>query len=199
MTDELRKRLSGIDPMPSDVPVEPVTADSARHLLEEIMSTIPEPAQEPAPKRPWFVALGAAAVVVLVIGAVAIFAGGDNGQPVASGPPLELSAGVDDPMAMCIQFSVEELAKAPVAFEGTVTSVEGSTVTLDVDEWFKGGDAAQVVIDAPEGMEALIGGIPFEVGTQYLVTAYDGTVNYCGFTGASTPELRAAFEEAFGS
>jgi hypothetical protein len=46
-------------------------------------------------------------------------------------------------------------------------------------------------------MEALIGGIPFEVGGQYLVTAYDGNVNYCGFTGESTPELKDAFEEAF--
>jgi len=100
-------------------------------------------------------------------------------------------------MAMCIMFSVEELARAPLAFEGTVTSVEGETVTLDVDEWFKGGEAEQVVLHAPAGMEALIGGIPFEEGGQYLITAYDGTVNYCGFSGPSAPEFRAAFEEAF--
>ena len=43
-------------------------------------------------------------------------------------------------MAMCIMFSVEELAKAPVAFEGTVHLRGGDTVTLDVDTWFKGGD-----------------------------------------------------------
>ena len=86
----------------------------------------------------------------------------------ASGPPLELSGGTADPsMTMCIMYSVEELAKAPVAFEGTVTSVEGETVTLDVDHWFKGGDAEQVVINAPTGMAALLAGIPFEVGTQY--------------------------------
>jgi hypothetical protein len=99
---------------------------------------------------------------------------------------------------MCIMFSVEELARAPLAFEGTVTAVEGDSVTLTVDEWFKGGDAGQVVLNAPQGMEALIAGFPFEVGAPYLITAYDGNVNYCGFSGPSTPEFRAAFEQAFG-
>jgi hypothetical protein len=37
------------------------------------------------------------------------------------------------------------------------------------------------------------------LGEQYLITATDGNVNYCGFSGPSTPELRSAFEEAFGS
>src|SRR5690606_30842071 len=52
--------------------------------------------------------------------------------------------------------------------------------------------------EAPAGMEALIGGIPFEEGGSYLITAYDGTVNYCGFSGPATADLRAAFDEAFG-
>jgi hypothetical protein len=30
------------------------------------------------------------------------------------------------------------------------------------------------------------------------VSAFDGTVNYCGFSGESTPELRALYDEAFG-
>jgi hypothetical protein len=70
-------------------------------------------------------------------------------------------------------------------------------VTLDVDEWFKGGDADQVTLEAEPGMEALIGGIPFTVGETYLITANGGTVNYCGFSGPSTPEFRASFEAAF--
>lgn len=203
MTDELRNRLSRLDPVPPEVAMESVTSQSSQHLLEEIMSS-----QEPTDVQPesgkkgrkaWYAAVAAAAVVIVAIGAVGILTN-DGEDPVASGPPLELSAGTNDPATtMCIMYSVEELAKAPVAFEGTVTSVEGETVTLDVDHWFKGGDAEQVVIDAPAGMEALLAGIPFEAGTQYLVTAYDGTVNYCGFSGPSTPEFRADFEEAFGS
>lgn len=198
MRDELRERLARLDPMRSEVPTESVTTPSSRELLEEIMSTSStEPIEaKPRPKKnPWY--LAAAAALVVVVGAAIAFTGGIGGDPVASTPPLVLEAGADDPMAMCIQFSVEELAKAQVAFEGTVASVDGETVTLDVEEWFTGGDASQVVLNAPAGMEALLGGVPFEEGGQYLITAYDGTVNYCGFSGPSTPEMRAAFEEAF--
>jgi hypothetical protein len=202
MTDQLRDRLARLDPMHPGVETEPVTTESSQRLLEAIMSTPvieqPETGPEQKPNR-WLIGVAAAAALVLAVGgAIALTGGGED--PVASGPPLELSGGTADPsMTMCIMYSVEELAKAPVAFEGTVTSVEGETVTLDVDHWFKGGDAEQVVINAPAGMEALLAGIPFEVGTQYLITAYDGTVNYCGFSGVSTPEFRADFEEAFGS
>lgn len=199
MTDELRNRLRRLDPMASDVPTEPVTTESSRQLLEEIMTTpsVDQPGSTPS-KRPWLVAVAAAAVVIVAIGAVGLFAR-DGGDPIAAGPPLELNAGGEDPMAMCIQFSVEELAKAQMAFEGTVSAVDGNAVTLDVDTWFKGGDAAQVVLNAPQGLEALIDGFAFEEGAQYLITAYDGNVNYCGFSAKSTPEMRAAFEEAFGS
>jgi hypothetical protein len=200
MRDELRERLARLDPMHPGVPTESVTTSSSRELLEEIMSTpTGQVTTEPAPKKrsPWLMGVAAAAVLVVAVGGVIALTGDTDEDQVATGPPLELNAPADDPMAMCIMFSVEELAKAPLAFEGTVTSVEGETVTLDVDEWFKGGDAEQVVLHAPAGMEALIGGIPFEEGGQYLITAYDGTVNYCGFSGPSTPEFRAAFEEAF--
>jgi hypothetical protein len=201
VTDELRNRLSRLDPMASDVPTEPVTTESSQQLLEEIMTTpnVEQPGSSGTPnKRPWIAAVATAAVVIVAIGAVGLLSR-DGGDPVAAGPPLELNAGGEDPMAMCIQFSVEELAKAQVAFEGTVSSVDGDAVTLDVDTWFTGGDAAQVVLNAPQGLEALIDGFAFEEGAQYLITAYDGNVNYCGFSAKSTPEMRAAFEEAFGS
>jgi hypothetical protein len=111
---------------------------------------------------------------------------------------LELNAGGEDITQMCIAFSPEELEKvAEIAFAGTVTAVNGNDVTLTVDDWYRGGDAAEVALNAPQGMEALIGGIPFEVGAQYLITAQDGNVNYCGFSGPATPEYAAAFEEAF--
>ena len=202
MTDELRNRLSRLDPMPSEVPTEPVTTESSQQLLEGIMTTpnVEQPGSSGTPdKRPWIAAVAAAAVVIVAVGAIGLLGRDGGGDPIAATPPLELNAGGEDAMASCIQFSVEYLAPMPVAFEGTVVSVEGDTVTLDVDHWFKGGDAAQVVLNAPQGMEALIGGFPFEGGTQYLITASEGNVNYCGFSGVSTPEMRAAFEEAFGS
>jgi hypothetical protein len=200
MTDQLRERLARLDPMHPGVSTEPVTTPSSRSLLEDIMNTPlteqPETAPKPRQSR-WLVAVAAAAALVVVVGGTLALTGGIAGDPVAQ-EPLVLNAAGEDPMAMCIMFSVEELAKAQVAFEGTVATVEGDSVTLTVDEWFKGGDAGQVVLNAPQGMEALIDGFPFEVGVQYLITAYDGNVNYCGFSAPSTPEMRAAFEQAFG-
>ncbi|MGH8943061.1 MAG: hypothetical protein ACRDWF_09625 [Acidimicrobiia bacterium] len=157
----------------------------------------PETGPEQKSNR-WLVGIAAAAALVLAVGGVIAFTGGGT-DPVAAGPPLELNAAREDAMASCIMFSVEELARAPLAFEGTATAVDGDTVTLTVDEWFKGGDAGQVVLNAPPDLVALIGGIPFEVGRQYLITAYDGNVNYCGFSGESTPEFWAYFEQAFGA
>jgi len=114
--------------------------------------------------------------------------------------PLELSAGDGGgAMASCLAFDPAVLADMPVAFEGTVTAVDGDRVTLEVDEWFKGGDADEVVLLAPQGLEALIGGVPFEADRQYLISATNGQVNYCGFSGESSEELRSGFEAAFES
>jgi hypothetical protein len=200
MKDELRQRLASLDPMHSGEPVTPVTSESARHMLEAIMSTSDQAAR---PRNRWVAIAGVAAAVVAVaaIGVGVARNGGDEASPTTVAdavPPLELTAGGENIMSSCIRFSVEQLAEAPLAFEGTVTAVDGPAISLQVDHWYKGGDAATVRLNAPQGMEALIGGMPFNVGDQYLISAYDGNVNYCGFSGPSTPELKAAFDEAFG-
>jgi hypothetical protein len=137
--------------------------------------------------------LGAAAVVALVLGGVALF----NGTDTPASPPLALSLGEPDALASCIVLTADVLDDAPLAFAGTVTAIDGETVTLSVDEWYVGGDAETVELSAPAGMEALIGSIEFTEGEQYLVSAYDGVVNYCGFSGPATPELQAIYDEAF--
>lgn len=201
MTDELRERLARMDPMHSGVPTEPTTTESSRELLEQIMSTPTKEKEspKPAPRKTWFIATAAVAALVLAIAAGLGLAGKEGTPSIQDKAPIALDAGGEDIMASCIAFSPEELEKvAELAFEGTVTAVDGDTVTLTVDTWFRGGDeAAQVVLNAPQGMEALIGGIPFVSGDQYLISAQAGSVNYCGFSGPSTPELRAGFETAF--
>lgn len=198
MTDELRSQLRKLDPMPPEVPTEPVTSESSRHRLEAIMST-PTIEQQQAPERrsrtPWYAAVAAVAVIAVAIGGTLLAT--KSSDDVAAGPPLELTAGPGDAMASCMVVSAEFLADMQVAFEGTVTAIEGEVVTLDVDRWFTQGDAATVVVTAPDGLVALIGGIDFQDGQQYLVTATDGVVNYCGYSGPSTPELTAIFETAF--
>jgi hypothetical protein len=200
MTDELRERLARMDPMHSGVPTEPTTTTSSRELLEQIMSTPTKEKEspKPAPRKTWFIATAAVVALVLAVAAGLGLAGNEGTPSIQDEAPIALDAGGEDIMASCIAFSPEELENvAELAFEGTVTAVEGDTVTLTVDTWFRGGEAAQVVLNAPQGMEALIGGIPFVAGDQYLISAQGGSVNYCGFSGPSTPDLRAGFETAF--
>jgi hypothetical protein len=198
MTDDLRAQLKKLDPMPPDVPTETVTSTSSRQRLEHIMSTptIERPETPRTRSRaPWYAAVAAVAVVALAIGGAAILRNSDPEAEAA--PPLELIASAGDTMASCIQLSADILADMPVAFQGTVTSIDGEVVTLDVDRWFTDGTATTVLVTAPAGLEALIGSVPFEQGGSFLVTATDGVVNYCGYSGPATPELTAIFEAAF--
>lgn len=201
MNDELRQRLARLDPMPSEVPTEPTTSESSRELLEQIMSTSTEQRTEEQakPRRTWAIGVAAVAALVMAVAGGVALTGGEDTPPLAQAPPLQLEAGGEDIMASCIMFSPEELERvAEIAFEGTVTSVDGDTVTLDVDTWYRGDEAVgEVVLNAPQGMEALIGGIPFQTGESYLISAQGGSVNYCGFSGEATPDLRAGFEQAF--
>lgn len=200
MSDEMRERLANLDPMHSRVPTEPTTAESSRELMERVMSTpVRERTERPVDygRRTWAIGVAAVAALVLAVAGGVGLTGG-NGLPAADAPPLELTAGGEDIMASCMMFSPEELERvAELAFEGTATTVEDDRITLSVDTWYRGGEAAQVALTAPQGMEALIGGIPFETGEQYLISAQAGSVNYCGFSGPATPELRAGFEQAF--
>lgn len=208
MSDELRNRIRRLDPMSPDVETRSVS--ESREMMEAVMSTptnTESTDRRPERTRPTLnpsggtagggiaiarpIAWVAAAMAIVVVTAFALLNSGGTA-------PLVLSAGDSDPAMMsCLPFSVDVLDDMEVAFEGTVTNVDGDQLTLDVVTWYRGGDSEQVQITAPLGMEALIGGIPFEVGGDYLVSASNGVVSYCGYTGVATPEFRAAFERAF--
>ncbi len=212
MNDELREQLGRLDPMHPAVPVESATTPSSRARMEQIMNTpvinqedaplraTPEPSARSTHRRRNQLLLGAAAVVVAIAGAVVIGnRGGGGSSEVATGPPIELSLGDSNVMSSCMVFDVAVLADMSPAFAGTATSVEGETVTLTVDRWYAGGDAATVILEGAVGSPALIDGFEFEVGQQYLITAAGGNVNFCGYSGPATPELTAAFDAAFPS
>ena len=200
MNDELRNSINRLDPMHSGVPTEPPTTPSSIRRMERVMSTSTQeaPTRVPSPNKRWVPALATLVVAAVDVGAF-IFSGSGDTQPVA-GPPLELALSDDNAMAMCIMFDVAILRDAQVAFEGTVTSVSGAQGTLAVDHWYKGGDAGEVVLTGgSEDMVSLIGAFPLEVGSSYLITATGGNVNFCGYSGPATPELRGYFDEAFGA
>lgn len=155
-------------------------------------------ATDPTPRRPhrrWAIIAGAVAAVAAAGAVTAALVGGDDD---ASDPPLALNLPGDAALASCVVFDVEFLAPMPIAFEGRAVEVADETVTLDVTRWYRGGDTEQVTLSAPTGMQALIDGFDFVEGTDYLVSASEESqVNFCGFSGPATEELRAAYATAF--
>jgi hypothetical protein len=97
--------------------------------------------------------------------------------------------------------NAEALATQTTAFEGTVTSLQEGTATLEVDRWLAGGESEQVTVAAPDDdLRALLSAVEFEVGKTYLVSAHErGQVTLCGFTAEKSPELEAMYTEAFAS
>jgi hypothetical protein len=188
--DELRNRLAAANPIPPSHPVDPITSDRARAQLEDVMSTATTPRTQPRRIR---LALAAAAALVVVVGGAAVYSGSGTSQP-----PMVLTANEGNAMASCIRFDPTILADMSPAFAGTVSDMIDSTITLMVDHWYTGGDAGTVQIQYTPGFEALIGTPTFEVGQRYLITASDGVVNGCGYSGPATPDLEAAFQQAFG-
>lgn len=219
MSDELREQLGQLDPMHPGVTVEPLTTSSSQSRLEHIMNTplIDEDHSTERSRRSgtntprntdlgrhrsrnWAIIGSLAAAAIIAVGtAVVLGESGSDDPQVAAGPPLELSLGEGDALSSCMMFDVAFLADMTPAFAATATAVDGEAVTLEVDHWYAGGDAATVVLHGSGTSPALIAGFTFEIGLQYLITAAEGNVNFCGYSGLATPELTAAFDQAFGA
>jgi len=153
-----------------------------------------------ARRRPWLPAAAAAAVLVALVAGVLVLGNGtgpdsDDGQPAT----LALQLAPGDAAMSCIPFDVGFLREMPVAFAGTVTALDPDQVSLDVDRWYTDGGADRVTVAVPgEQTSAALDGVDFREGARYLLTATDGTVNGCGFSGPASPELERAYAEAFG-
>lgn len=203
--DPLRDRLRGRDPVPDDVPVDPVHGLAARHLLESVMSTPVVPDQvhldRPAPRRRPLVLTAAAGVLALAAAGTVWLDGRDqvSNQPAPAPRPVVLALPGTDPLtAICTPFDPAALATQPVAFAGTVTAASSGSVTLAVDRWYRGGSTPTVSVTVPAGFSAALDGVDLTVGKRYLVSANEGVVGSCGSSGEATPELTAVFDRAFG-
>ncbi|MBA2954419.1 hypothetical protein GON03_08800 [Nocardioides sp. MAH-18] len=202
--DELRQRMSAADPASTLPPGDP--AGVAR-LVEDVMSTelTTENRETGTRERSRLTWVVAAAAVLVIAGAgffgVRALTGDDpTSDPVATEPAsVELAVSDTAGSGKCMVPTPEALAQAQVAFDGTVTSIEGDTVVLEPTTWYAGGPATSVVLDAPsEQMQRVASGVAFEVGGRYLVSAVGGHVTLCGFSAPYSPELAAVYEQAFG-
>ena len=198
--DDLRVRLARLDPAPPTLDL--VESPRAPELLERIMATpvlTPTGPSAPLPARRRAVLAWAAAAAVLAAGAATTGIALRGDRPSTAAPTtLALKLPGSNVMSSCIQFDVSILKGMSPAFAGTVTAVDDTQVTLDVDHWYTGGSADTVTLAlAPGETSAALDGIAFENGKRYLVTAAEGNVNGCGYTGLATPDLEASFAEAF--
>ncbi|GIE74969.1 hypothetical protein Aph02nite_09190 [Actinoplanes philippinensis] len=201
--DDLRARLRRTDPAAS---LEPASPAQVARLVEEAMSRN---------TRRW--ALPVAAALVLIAGgaAWAVTRPSTPINPVAA-PTTTASAAVVSPgpaasaavvsltasgaQAKCRAPEPQRLAEsADFAFEGTVETIENGQVTLSVTRVFRGRPADRVTV-AQEGetSETMLGSGKFEKGTDYLVSAADGSILICGYSGeADAIGLRELYEKAF--
>jgi hypothetical protein len=203
--DDLRARLTRIDPAAAG-PVDPVTSPRAHELLERTMQTLDTPADvvDISSRRRWhrpaLAVAAAVAVAGIALGATQL---GSDDSPATKAPTtvaLAVPGGGDGTtMSSCLMFDVAILRDMPMALAGTVVAQDADSVTLRVDRWYKGGTADQVRIATPSGATSVaLDGVDFQKAQRYLLTATDGTVNACGYSGPATPELEKSYAEAFG-
>jgi hypothetical protein len=192
----LASRLREIDPARGVTPLN-------EHRIEEIMTNITSHSTSedahasdranPAARRRSLIVggLATAAAAAAIVTAVVV------AQPPA-GNTLALSQPDGGGVATsCAPISAEFIALSDVAFEGRVTGIDGSTVTLEVLHQYTGDAASTVTV--PQGTDELseltIGRL--ETGGTYLISATDGLIAACGQSGPSSPELKELYEAAF--
>jgi len=154
-------------------------------------------AEQPLWRRPVVLGvLGAAAAAAVVITVVAVTSD-DASAPTAATTVTYDLGGSGTVMGSCVPFADLEPIAGAAALAGTVVSIDGDLVVLDVDRWYAGGDADQVALrGTPETVS--LDGVEFVVGEDYFVTAADGVVQPCGMSGPASPELEQAYDQWYG-
>ena len=188
--DDLRARLRRADPA-ADLP----PLDTSR-LLESTMT-----ATTTTPRRttPLLTLAAAALVLIAALGTWWLLRPADEpAAPTAAPTVTDLTApGI---AAKCVEPSADRLrAAADFAFAGTVTGIDGSTVTLTVTKVYRGAGTDQVrVAQAGDTSETMLGSGKFETGRNYLVAAAQGSMLICGYSGeAASPGIEELYLSAF--
>ena len=201
--NELEARMRAVDPARGPAPADSWIDDLAEATMDTETSARTE---QPRGRQAWVMVAAAASVLAVVGGGAFALTRGDDGDNARSNnleakqhKELALTLAPLDSMQMCIAFSPEVLAPMEVAFSGEAYEVDGDTVRLAPDHWYRGGDGANdIVLTAGRPEVLLEGGIAFEEGERYLVSAVDGEVATCGLSAPYSEEMAAAYDEAFG-
>ena len=195
--DSLRQRMRQADPARMSAPADARVEDL-------VTAAIAGSARPSSQARRWAPVLVAAAAVALIAGAAYVIS--RDTEPSMRPPAALTTASLAVPggdsgptMQSCVPFEVRYLRDVQTAFSGTAVTVGDDRVTIEVDQWYRGGDADLVELTAVDPQTSLLlDGFEFVEGERYLVTANDGTVNLCGFSGPWSDALAASYAEAFG-
>lgn len=198
-------RLRAADPVRADDVPDASLARVTARVQEHIMSDKQFDPKVPPTRGPlaWVGGLALVGAFALAIAFGTGFIGGQPSPQVGAIPtpsetPSENSS--ENPaagggVASCLVYDPANLPTFDIVFDGTVTGVDGDQVSFTVNTAWKGVDGT-VTLTAPDVDPALVGPLPaFEVGGRYLVTAFDSTINACGYTldyDAATAESWAA-------
>ena len=216
--DELRALLAAADPAHALAPADPAGLAA---LLEDTMSHDTESRVESRTEHrnpvTWLVA-AAAVLTIAGVGAFGLSRMGDDRPGIQAGDAPSASQSTEAPDteptaaapavtelrapattdARCAAPTPELLAAQELAFGGTVTAVDGDTVTISTTTVYAGDVGEQVQVTAPSAaMYSLIDAVQFEVGGDYLVSASGGVVSVCSFSGPASPSLQRLYDKAF--
>lgn len=180
-------------------------------LLEEILTmstdTVIEPPQQRTGRRRKAYYGATAAAVAAAITVVVAVANRDHHTTSIAGPATQTTGVGVSPggpsVGSCIEsYDLATLTHREVAFDGTVTKIEGTQVTFSVIAWFKGGSQPSVTLDG-NGMTGSVitsaGGPTFTVGQRFLVAGDGGFAWSCGFTQAYQPIVAEQWRTTFAS
>ncbi|WEH12513.1 hypothetical protein [Streptomyces sp. VNUA24] len=195
--DELLAQLKATDPAVLSKAPRP----DVPRLVEATMNTTTPTTvttEKTAPRRLLVPALAFTALL-LVGGGIAWGpeqgADGDTQDKPHLAVTLRLQAGGE--AVKCAAPTFESLRRNELAFEGTVTTKKGDSVSLEVDHWYRApADRSTTTVRLTQDA-ANSEAVSFQVGEHYLVTAENGTVPICGGTTVATDQTRAWFRHAF--
>jgi hypothetical protein len=223
--DELQQRLRAIDPASDLTPADPARVarlledtmhtdltDTSTDGTDGTDGTAEQRSHRTRHRGPltWMVA--AAAVLIAAVGVFSLLGNDperdhapsaapsatDTVDPGTTAPSVTELGAPPPANGRCMVPTAEALATAQVAFSGTVQSVAADVVTLVPDRFYAGEATEAVEVRAaPDQLTALVGAVAFEEGRRYLVSATDGQVTVCGFSGPFSPDLEALYVEAF--
>ena len=148
-----------------------------------------------------------AAAVAAAIAVVVAVANRDPHTTSIAGPATQTTGVAVSPggpsVGSCVEsYDLATLKHREVAFDGTVTKIEGTQVTFSVIEWFKGGSQASVTLDGngmSGGVITSAGGPTLTAGQRFLVAGDGGFAWSCGFTQAYQPIVAGQWRTTFAS